>query len=369
MDQNPPKDQPKAPAPAPDSNSKGVFAPDRLFQQGRNRESQNLMNPVTITDSSATKEFSKAIVLDVLVVLFAGAFGYFFASYLVDGSFWLVLGSLFLWGTVSFLQGLLQKNTARRLGIIFLEVAAIAVFFYGYAYSASALAVAALLVFVVLFWGYFSVRRELQNTVLIRFFTASSQAIGKVTTAAILFGVIMYAALLASDGNFFVSKGGFNLAYGWAAGVAGSFYPTIPFTGAFGDFATGVARIELQNRSTFQALSPNDKALVIARSASEIMAAFPPNASGTVATALASQSTEDVFYRYLSTQAGILESRFDSFYIGVWVLAFFLVVRTVGIAAVWLGQVVALLFYELLLATGFMKVKEESSTKETIIYT
>lgn len=328
------------------------------------------MNPISVGGSPESVGFWRAIILDALVVIFAGSFSYAFSRYLAGGSFWLVLTALSLWGAASFLEGILQKDAARRFGVIVLETVALGSFFYGY--SLSALAIAAGIALLSLAWGYFSVRRELQNTVEVRFFTASGKAVGKVITAAVAFGVIMYTSVLAGEGNFFVAKSGFDFAYQWAAGVASSFYPTIPFTGSFGDFAAGVARVELQGSSMFQNLSQADKNTVVWQSASEIMAAFAPNASGTAAAAAASMNSEpahDVFYRYLLTQAGILEGRFTNFFIGAWGLLFFLIVRGVGIIVVWLGQAVTLIFYELLLATGFMKIKEESSTKETITYT
>ena len=51
-----------------------------------------------------------------------------------------------------------------------------------------------------------------------------------------------------------------------------------------------------------------------------------------------------------------------------WVTVLFIGLRTLGILFVWFAQFVCLVFYELLLALGFMKISEEPHSREVIGY-
>ncbi len=51
-----------------------------------------------------------------------------------------------------------------------------------------------------------------------------------------------------------------------------------------------------------------------------------------------------------------------------WVTVLFIGLRTLGILFVWLAQFISLVFYELLLALGFMKITEETHPREVIGY-
>jgi hypothetical protein len=328
------------------------------------------MKTVAVVPTSTTPPgYWKSILLDIFAVGLAALFGWTFSRYLAGGiSFWFVGTALLLWGSASVIEGFLQLDIPRRFLIIFLESIALVIFFYAYAWQA--LAIAVIIVLVCLLWGYFSVRRELRNTIELRFFTASGKVLGKVITAAVVFMIIMYASLASGNGNFFVSQNGFDALFSWGAQFVNNFYPTVPLTGSFGDFAQAVARMQLQGNPQFQSLTPAEQSEALSDSASQVVGAFTGgNASGTVATSpAASEPTSNVFYSYLSNIFVNLQNRFGAGFVGVWGLALFLILRSVGIIVVWVAQFVALLFYELLLATGFMKITEQTATKEKIGY-
>jgi hypothetical protein len=355
-----PEGQPKAVpvSPAAANSSRGLIGPDKIYQS--KGSGLNLMNPIRIISTDPEPGFWKPIILDVSAVLFAAAFSYSFARYLAGGfSFWLVFAALLLWSAAAALEGFLQKSASRRFAIIFLESFALVAFFYAYAWQA--LAITGVLVLLVLLWGYFSVRRELRNAIEIRFFVASGKVVGKIITAAVIFMVVMYASLSNNNGNFFVSEHGFDVFFNWAAGFVNNFYPTPPLTGSFGDFAQAVARMQLQGNPQFQSLTARQQNDALAQSASQLMRAFAPAPS-------ASEPASNAFYDYFSAAAAKLQNKFNNLFIGVWGLALFLILRSVGIIVVWAGQFVALVFYELMLATGFIRIKEQSATKETIEY-
>jgi len=328
------------------------------------------MNRVSTVSIDDPQDGWKAWILDVLAVLGASLFGYWFMRYLAGGfSFWFTLAALFFWGAMSVLEGFLQKNISRRLWVMLLESIALIAFFYAFAWQA--LAITAVLVFLCLVWGYFSVRRELRNSIEIRFFTASSRVVGKVMTGAVIFMIVMYASLMNSNGNLFVSQGGFNAFFSWTAGFVNNFYPTIPLNGSFGDFTQAVAKMQLQGNPAFQSLAPAQQDQALAQSSNEIattLSGAPTGASTTVAAATLNEPVNNALYNYFSSLTTELRNKFGDTFIGVWGLILFLILRSIAFIAVWIAQFIALIFYELLLATGFMKVTESPATREVLEY-
>lgn len=329
------------------------------------------MNRVTVVDVDAPHNGWKLVLLDILVVIGACLFGGSFMEYLAGGlSFWFVLAALFFWGAASVLEGFLQNNASRRFLVVFLESLALVAFFYTFAWQA--LAITGVLVLFFLFVGYFAVRRELRNSIEIRFFTASGKVLGKVITAAAIFMVVMYASLMNSNGSIFFSQGGFNTFFNWTAGFVNNFFPSVPLNGSLGDFTQAIARMQLQGTPAFQSLPPAQQNLALTESAGQIAGAFAGSSEATDTAAVASSTMSEpvgnAFYNYLSSFAARLQDKFGPAFVGIWVLIWFLALRSIGIIAVWASQFIALIFYEILLATGFMKISEQSATKEVLEY-
>ena len=330
-----------------------------------------MVSSTKVISGGTPTSFWKPALLDAFALIFAGAFGYSFARYLAGGfSFWFVFAALLFWGAASVIEGFLQRSLSRRFLILFFESLALVGFFYNYAWQA--LAITAIIVLFCLLWGYGSVRREIGNTIEVRFFTASGKVLGKVITAAAIFMVVMYASLMNDRGNFFVSQNGFDVFFTWAAGFVNNFYPTVPLNGSVGDFAQSVARMQLQGNQQFQSLPAQEQSTILAQSAKQIMDTLS-NGSSMAATAstttiVATEPTSNVFYNYLAGLSQKLQARFNTIFIGAWGLALFLILRGIGIIVVWIAQFTSLIFYELLLATGFMKISEQPATKEIIEY-
>jgi len=82
----------------------------------------------------------------------------------------------------------------------------------------------------------------------------------------------------------------------------------------------------------------------------------------------ANESVSTVAYRYIVSVLEGTRSKFPSQFALVWIVILFAVLRSIGIVFVWVAQLVALIVYELLLASGFMHIEEVSQTKETVAY-
>ena len=51
-----------------------------------------------------------------------------------------------------------------------------------------------------------------------------------------------------------------------------------------------------------------------------------------------------------------------------WAAVIFIALRSVGIVFVWLAEFITLIFYESLIAMGFMKITEEEHVREVLGY-
>jgi hypothetical protein len=346
----------QAAQPNPPANKPDLISPNKIYQP---QVSQNLMNPITIVEDHSGQRW-KTLIFDILAVIAAGGFGYSFARYLAGGgfSFWWVFVALLVWSAIAAVVGFIQKDMGHRFLVALFESAALVVFFYTVAWQA--IAIAGVLILLCQLFGYFSIRRELGNTIEVRFFTASSKAVGKVVTAAVIFMIIMYGSIANNNGNLFVSEGVFNSFFNWTGAFVNKFYPSVPVTGSFGDFAQAIAQMQLQGNPAFQSLPAAQQSQAVADSAQQFMSGF------TTSTNAATMPTSNVFYDYFVNLFSNLQNRYNDLFIGGWGLLLFLILRSIGIIVVWVGQFVTLILYEILLATGFMKITEHPATKETI---
>ncbi|HVO28367.1 MAG TPA: hypothetical protein VMT81_00055 [Candidatus Paceibacterota bacterium] len=356
--------QPTPPTPPPAASKQaGLISPNRIYQV---QNGQNLIDPITVIGASKPEGRWRSVVLDVLAVLFAGLFGYEFSRYLAsDLPFWFPLGALLLWGAVSAIEGFLQKSYSRRFLIIILESAALIGWFYADGWQALAIAWLAAIGFLL--WGYHSARREMQNMIEIHFFGTSRKAIGSVVTAAVVFMIVMYAALPANNGTFFIAENGFNLFFTWGTGLVQEFYPAVPLSGSVSDFSAAIAKLELQDNPAFQNLTSAEQSTALGQASNQVMAALSDGSSTAVAVS-PSEPLNNAFYQYLASLAGQLQEKFTALYYVFWGLTLFIIVRTAGVVAVWAGQFLTLIVYEILLSSGFMKISEGPATKEIIEY-
>ncbi len=352
---------PPPPAPENPAQSRGLISPDRIYQK---QGGANLMNPVHFGAGDRDGALWRSASIDAAAVILAGLFGYAFARYLAGGTIWFAFAALLGWCAASVIEGFLANQPGRRFLIALLETLAALASFYSYGWQA--LALGGLLLFGCLMWGYFSMRRSIGNSIEVAFFAASGRAVGKVVTGAVIFMIVMYAALTNNNGNFFVSQTGFNAFFGWTASFVNNFYPSVPLTGSFGDFADAVARVQLENNPQFHSLTPAQQSQALTQAAGAIVGSFtaPPDAPAVSS----STATSNVFYNYLAGWSARLGQRFSTGFVGAWGLLLFLILRSIGIIVVWAGQFVALLAYEILLASGFMKITEESATREVVKY-
>jgi hypothetical protein len=326
-------------------------------------QNQNLINPSKISTAQHPSGTWRALSLDAMAVLSAALFGYCYYRYLTQGwSVWFLFAALTFFGVTSVMEVFLSKNGWRSIFVILLETAAMLGFFWRD--NATVLGIIAAIMVAMLVWGHFSARTLVRNGIEIPFFGASGDMLGKFTTAVLLFMILAYVPQIAGNA-LIVSQQSFRTFFDWTSGFVNSFYPELSLNGSFGDFAQSVSKMELANNPSFQSLNDAQQSIALQQATTQFTQNFLEDASGTVAT---SSPASDAFYNVLNGVLGAWASQSSGWFDVGWVTVLFIGLRTLGILFVWFAQFICLIFYELLLASGFMKISEEPHSREVIGY-
>lgn len=325
---------------------------------------QNLINQARSVNFTRPPGFWKSIVLDLLSVFSALFLGYSYLQYLARGfSPWYLFGAFLAFSACSALQVLLTKGAMRLTLVIFSEAVALVVCFVFYT-DLQIVFIAGVVAFLALLWGYFASRLEAQNELEIRFFKVTRNVLGKVMTAVLLVMIIVYVPQAQGD-RIFVSRENFKVFFDWTAGLLNPFYPSIPFTGSFGNFSESFAKAGLADNPSFKALTVAQQNTALEQAAAEL--------SGTVARATGITPTQndqvsDVAYDYTIASLMNMKNKFSTQFIIIWIILLFLTLRVVGIVFVWIAECASLVVYEILILAGFMRIEGIPQTKEQVVY-
>jgi hypothetical protein len=326
-------------------------------------QAQNLINQAKIDTSVRPPGYWKSVGLDAIAVLSAALFGFLYYRYLTQGiSVWFLLVGLMLFGVVSVIEVFLSKNALRSLAVIILETAAALGFFWRD--EPQILGIIAAIMIVMLAWGHFSARARLRNGIEIPFFGVSGDMLSKFTTGLLLFMILAYVPQIGGNA-LVVSQQSFRTFFDWTSGFINSFYPSISLGGSFGDFAQSVSKMELANNPSFESLPAAEQSSTLQQATDQFTQNFLQSASQPVST---SSPTSDAFYNVLDGVLGAWQSQSSGWFDVGWVTVLFIGLRTLGVLFVWLAQFISLIFYELLIALGFMHVTEETHPHELIGY-
>jgi hypothetical protein len=326
-------------------------------------QSQNLINPSKISTAQRPPGTWRSLGLDVVAVLSAGLFGYCYYRYLTQGwSVWFLFAALTFFAVASVMEVFLSKGGWRSIFVILLEVVATLGFFWRD--EVTVLGIIAAIMIVMLVWGHMSAHAQVQNGIEIPFFGASGNILGKFTTAVLLFMILAYVPQIGGNA-LVVSQQSFRTFFDWTSGLVNSFYPELSLTGSFGDFAQSASKMELQNNPSFQSLNTAQQNIALQQAATQFTQNFLKNASGTIAT---TSPASDAFYNVLNGVLSAWQNQSSGWFDVGWVTVLFIGLRTLGILFVWFAQFICLIFYELLLASGFMKISEEPHVREVVGY-
>jgi hypothetical protein len=327
-------------------------------------QNQNLINPTRVERIEGRGKppgFYKSIILDVVGIISAFFVGYAYFDFL-QGEWSIVapLSMFFLFTVVLTLETLIGKSMWRRVGILLVEVAAMLVPFY--AFDVRILGVSIGIAFVLLFAGHLEGHGELTHGTTIRFFRSTHGIVAKSVTASILVAIILYLPA-ASAGLVFIGESGFKDFFDWTASLVANYYPAISFTGSFDDFAKSVAREEFTDNTNFRLMSSDDQNAVLSAAAIQIEQNLSKSLNVNPAP---TTLTSDVAYNAIKNLLQEWRSRFSVWFTVAWGIVLFLTLRSIGVVAVWIGQILSMIVYELLLAADIVRIKEEPQTKEVV---
>lgn len=337
--------------------------PDKILptQLGRSQNLTSQINIDKIEPRGKPQGFYKSIVLEAVGIVLAFFVGYAYFEFL--GGSWPFLapiGAILLFVVTLALEALLINKAWRRTGVIVVEIVALLIPFY--AFDVRLLAICAVIGVIFFIAGYLQSRSEIDHSTTIRFFRSTHGAAAKTVTAALLIGILLYLPM-ASAGKVFVDESEFNGFFNWAAGLANDFYPKISFTGSFGNFAQSVAKEGFASNTVFEAMSPDDQNAALAAASNQLES----NLSASFGVKISPASPmSDVAYNAIKKILQGWSERFSLWFTAGWAIGLFLVLRSVGVVAVWAGQFLTMIAYESLLSLGVIRIVEEPQTKEVI---
>lgn len=333
---------------------------------GQNRQSQNLINPIRIEKVEpdvVPKGFSWSLVLDAVGILTAFFVGYSYFQFLAKAWPLLVfVGAFLVFGAVLAIEALLQARTWRQIGMLAIQSAAFLLPFLFF--NRLILGASLVIMFAFLVLGHMSGRSELDHTMTIRFFRATHGVVANAMTGGLLVAILLYLPV-ANTGSVFVGESSFTGFFNWTAGILGGFYPAITFTGSFNDFAASLAKEQLAGNAAFTAMAPNDQATALSAATSQIEGSFAKSLGFVPAPA---ESLSSVIYTAVKNVIEGWRARFTIWFTAAWGVMLFLVLRSIGVVATWIGQLIAMIFYEALLSLGVIHIKQEPRTKEVVTF-
>ena len=317
--------------------------------------------PVVVADREPGYRFGFG--LDIASLIAMAGFGFSYLRYLAGLlSPWIVVGVMVLAGVLVGLQALLIKDGRRRFWIMVGQVFAMGIFFYNFDFGFLLLALGLML--LCLWWGYAQTRHEMAYSTEIRFFANTKGVLGKYITGILLFMVLLYVPQLTPS-RAFLPEGTFTDFFNWSADMVSQWYPGIPLSGSFGDFAQQIAEHELQTNPAYQALPVQSQSMTIASSAQSLIDSFSKNLGQSIQ---ASDTVSSVMYGYILHTLADWQNKFSSIFLVGWTVIIFVVLRSIGIVFVWIGQLLLAAAYEILLAAQVITVKQEPTTQERIEY-
>jgi hypothetical protein len=339
-------------------------------------QKQNLISNVGLLEKiqEARKEkerviepagFYKSIVLDALTVFSALVVGYVYKLYLLGGTgFLIVTLSIAVFALFSLFEALLQRSPWRRVSVLVLQIVVLLSFFYNLPYKF--LALAALVVFVLLSWGEERSRAELQNELEIRFFKVVKPQLSKLTTAMILFAIILYLPGWNPDKSFLPEKI-FQSVFNSLSETAKSFYPEIRFNSSLEEFAVSVAELNLNKNPDFLMLNPASKKKVLEQTTDEMTSRLG-KIFGIDALKERKEPLGSVLYKFLFGAFKQWQGNLGNLFLAVWIIAMFFILRAFGAIFRLVVAIIAFLVYHGLLSLNVIRIRGESQMHEVVEY-
>lgn len=332
-------------------------------------DNRGLLSKDTI-EVEADKSISKIVVLAIIGAAFSFFFGYFLKIFLLEGQFNSLL-FCFLAGLgflVFFILDVFFIKTAWLANlIIFLNVAAFSAPFYDR--LSQIFGIGALISFLFLIWGGYSGRRELENTLRIKFWRISRKAFPKAMIALALFVAVVYAEVSnfeIGEKEFFISKTTFEKIISPAAnlGIIQKFLPGFDLSLPIEKLIENLAVNQAEKNSQFNLLPETAKNQLINQSVADL----EKEISNFIGGPLNPQATtSDALYDIIVSKFSGLPANVKSAVPMIMAALIFLIIVSLSYFIRLIVTVLAFLIYEICLALGFSVIMMEGRSKEIIV--
>lgn len=286
-----------------------------------------------------------------------------FLNSLSSISFVIFLATAALFLMALFLKVLFIKQIERVLLTIFLEGVALLSFFVGGALTFAVGGVFLAWVFCVA--AYFAGRKEIAYGLKIHPFRISRVVLSRGITALSLFITFAYLSL-AHTGGAIISEDIFKRIVLPNDAIVHYFYPQLSLTDTFADAARSLVMSNLGKNQSFVALPADQKTLAINSSLKDLKS-FVKKEYLNNADFGDNDKLIDIIYRsFIQFLSRVPEGEQGWITFGFG-LVFFLVIRSLGMLFGLLISPLAVVLYEILIASGFGLVVLETTSKEIVI--
>ncbi|HEY4475849.1 MAG TPA: hypothetical protein VJB92_03985 [Candidatus Paceibacterota bacterium] len=302
------------------------------------------------------RSFIKISAISVLCVIFAGLFGYNFASLIASlnpGNLSDLAYILIIWGVFLALQVFFVKSFSIGSAVAFIQTLAIWIFLPEKFGGLNLLAVFSLFVFLAL--SFAKGRRELNDYLKIRFFKISRRAGAVALTGVALFIAIYSIALMSASGANTISKDAFNFLMKGSDVLIAKIVPGFSSEDSVGNALKSFARVRLPEGAAESDIGREAESL---RRQLSTSLKFQLNAE---------EKVIDALYNILVLKLLAVSEYSRSASLAVTAVIVFLLAKSIAFFLNWIIIFITFGVYQLLMALNFMHISFESQNKEIII--
>lgn len=315
--------------------------------------------------------FYRGVIIDSLTVLTALFTGYIFNLFISNQPM-IIVGVPPTWATLlvflslfliaSLLESILIKNTLRHLLVLLLQVASLSVFLYQ---ESSIWLFTFLITLVIFFWAAQTARMEMENALRIRFFKIAQHFLGKAILGVALMGVVFYFPAWQAQPQLIPDET-LNSVIDWTTKLTSSWYGGLSFdsNSAIENVINDISKNQLESNPLWIQLP------LIERDSQ--LSAVKTDLSTRLQGLLGLESLNpeekirDVIRHSLENNVRDLESRFQQWFFWGWITIMLVLVLGFGRIYGILLSFLALMIYETLIVTKFLRVYSEARAKEIL---
>ena len=322
----------------------------------------------TGNEIESDRSFTKIIILAAVAIIFSFLFGYFLKMVVLGkGSNFSILSfsaaSIFL--AFYFLNVIFIKSLWRANLIILLESLAFLIVFYNM--ISLNILVGALAAFLVLLWGNYAGRDELENTLKVKFWRIGKRTVPKGIFALALFiGVVYAGAAIQEKKEMFISQAAFKklIEPVLQSGLTQKFLPGFDANLSTEELFKNLAEKQVEGNQQLNLLPAAAKNQLISQAAAETQKRLSEFLGITL------NSNMDILTAIYDAGIKKFTSLSDNAKMAVPItLAVLLFLTIIGLTLPirWIISLIAFLLYEIFLALGFAESTLEGRSREIIL--